>query len=307
VSSISETLGTSNDDVLDDVPVEPARAARDTEPLLSAKPAFPSARSMLFAILGGLVFEDPKPVWTASLLAVMSRGGFSEQTARQAIARAATAGWISGERSGRDTRWTLSPGLTTVFEHGTERVFGFSSECSEWDGKWLVLIISIPQEQRSVRKKLYSALQWAGLGNPTPGVWLTPHVDRGAEVGRVIDELGLRPSTLSFVGGPAEIGLSDAEIIDRAWDLDRVAATYRELLARFSELEVEQGDDVLLAHLELTSVLSHFPFMDPQLPDALVPDWIGREATRRLRALTTAWSTAAQSCWRAVVETTAPR
>jgi phenylacetic acid degradation operon negative regulatory protein len=293
--------------VLDDVPVDPAPAVGNIEPQLSAKTAFPSARSMLFAILGGLVFADPEPVWTASLLYVMNRGGFSEQTARQAIARASTAGWITGERSGRDTRWTLGPALIPVFERGPERVFGFSSEPSEWDGRWLVLIISVPHEHRSVRKKLYGALQWAGLGNPTPGVWLTPHVDRGAEVERVIDELGLRSSALSFVGGPAEIGLSEAEIIDRAWDLERVAATYRELLDRFSEIEVEQGDEVLLAHLELTSALSHFPFMDPQLPVALVPDWIGREATRRLRALTAAWSPAAHSRWHAVVETTAPR
>lgn len=292
--------------MLDDVPVDPAPAAK-IEPLLPDKTAFPSARSMLFAILGGLVFADPEPVWTASLLYVMNRGGFSEQTARQAIARASTAGWISGERSGRDTRWTLGPALIPVFERGPERVFGFSSEPSEWDGRWLVLIISVPHELRSVRKKLYGALQWAGLGNPTPGVWLTPHVDRSAEVERVIDELGLRSSALSFVGGPGEIGLSEAEIIDRAWDLDRVAATYRELLDRFSEIEVEQGDEVLLAHLELTSALSHFPFMDPQLPVALVPDWIGREATRRLRALTAAWSAAAHSRWHAVVETTAPR
>src|SRR6266567_5804209 len=83
--------------------------------VLPWRPAFPSARSMLFAILGGLVFADPEPVWTASLLYVMDCGGFSEQAARQAITRAAAAGWISGERSGRETRWTLGPALTTVF------------------------------------------------------------------------------------------------------------------------------------------------------------------------------------------------
>jgi phenylacetic acid degradation operon negative regulatory protein len=262
---------------------------------------------MLFAILGDLVFADPEPVWTASLLYVMHCGGFTEQAARQAIARAATAGWISGERWGRETRWTLSPSLSTVFEQGTERVFGFSADPTPWDRTWLVLIISIPQEQRSVRKKLYGALQWAGFGNPTPGVWLTPHVDRGAEVERVIDELGLRPSTMSFVGRPAAIGLTDAEVIERAWDLDRVASRYRELLARFSDLDVAQGDEALLAHLELTNALSHFPFLDPQLPEALVPDWIGREATRQLRALSRAWSAAALSRWRAIVEATTPR
>jgi phenylacetic acid degradation operon negative regulatory protein len=277
------------------------------ERFLPEQPAFPSARSMLFTILGGLVFADPEPVWTSSLLYVMKAGGFTEQAARQAIARGAAAGWITAGRWGRETRWTLGPELITMFEEGKERVFAFSDEPAPWDGQWLVVITSIPHEQRTVRKKLYGALRWAGLGNPTPGIWLTPHVDRAAEVDRVISELDLRSSTLSFVGQPAAIGLSDAEIIERAWDLEEVAATYDELLARFSRLDPEPGDEVLLAHLELTSALRHFPFIDPQLPETLIPDWIGREATRRLRELNAGWAVAAQSRWRGIVATTAPR
>ena len=160
------------------------------------------------------------------------------------------------------------------------------------------MIISIPGEQRTVRKRLYGALRWAGLGNPTPGIWLTPHVDRGAEVDRVIGQVDLRASTLSFVGQPTTIGLSVAEIIERSWDLETVAATYTDLLDRFSRLDPAPGDEVLLAHLELTSALRHFPFIDPQLPEALTPDGSRPEATRRLRELDARWSVGARARWR---------
>ncbi len=262
---------------------------------------------MLFTILGALVFADSEPVWTSSLLYVMRAGGITEQAARQAIARGAAAGWLTGGRWGRETRWTLGPELIAMFEEGTDRVFAFSDEPAPWTGEWLVVIITIPHQQRMVRKKLYGALRWAGLGNPTPGIWLTPHIDRAAEVDRVIAQLDLRSSTLSFVGRPASIGLHDAEIIERSWDLEQVATTYEELLARFSRLDPEPGDEVLLAHLELTSALRHFPFIDPQLPEALTPGWIGREATRRLRDLNAGWSVGAQARWRAIAATTAPR
>jgi phenylacetic acid degradation operon negative regulatory protein len=269
--------------------------------------AYPSARSLLFTILADLVYRDPQPVWTASLLYVLKRAGFTEQTARQAIARGAAAGWITGERRGRETRWTLTESLKRVFDEGVPRVYAFASGPQEWDGRWLVLTISVPQEQRTVRKRLYAALRWAGLGNPMPGLWVTPHTERLEEVERVIDELDLGGSTVSVVGAPGAAGMSEAEIVRRAWDLEAVAASYRELLARFEGMEPAPGDPVLLAHLELTGALRHFPYMDPQLPEAILPEWIGREATRRLRRLVADWSEAAHERWREIIASAAPR
>jgi phenylacetic acid degradation operon negative regulatory protein len=266
-----------------------------------------SARSLLFTILGDLVYPDPRPVWTASLLYVLKYAGFSEQAARQSISRGVAAGWMTSERRGREARLSLTPELHRRFDEGTRRVFAFSSDAQPWDGRWLVLITSIPQEQRAVRKRLYTALRWAGLGNPTPGVWLTPHTERVREVERVVVELGLRDSTVSVIGQPAAVGLSGGEIVRRAWDLAGVAASYEDLLIRFRDLEPEPGDPALLAHLELAGALRHFPFVDPQLPEALLPRWIGREVTKWSQELSATWSEAAHARWRAIVESTSPR
>src|SRR6202034_2771125 len=120
--------------------------------------------------------------------------------------------------------------------------YSMSGESSPWDGNWLILLVSIPQQQRAVRKKLYGALSWEGFGNPTPGVWLSPHPDRQAGVEQVIGSLGLRESTLAFVGSSLSIGLPDAAIVRRAWDLDEVTARHQQLLVRFSGMTAETGD-----------------------------------------------------------------
>lgn len=272
------------------------------------QPVHTSARSLLFTILGELVHPDPLPVWTASLLYVLKAAGFSEQASRQAIARGVAAGWMASERRGREARLRLTPELNRRFDEGERRVFAYNSADAEpWDGRWLMVMISIPNEHRTARKRMYSALQWAGLGNPTPGVWLTPHTDRADEIARVVADLGLRESTLSVVGEPAAIGLSEAEIVRRSWDLTSVAATYEDLRARFRDLRPEPGDAALLAHLDLAGALRHFPFVDPQLPEALLPRWVGRDVTRWSQQLSREWSEAAHARWRAIVEDTSPR
>ncbi|HYX58546.1 MAG TPA: hypothetical protein VE888_06010, partial [Streptosporangiaceae bacterium] len=73
-----------------------------------------SARSLLFTILGELVWPTGKPVWTATLVQVLRGLGIEEQTARQAIARAASSDWITAARNGREVSWSLTPKLRRI-------------------------------------------------------------------------------------------------------------------------------------------------------------------------------------------------
>ncbi|HEX3679130.1 MAG TPA: hypothetical protein VHU90_05360, partial [Galbitalea sp.] len=137
-----------------------------------------SARSLLLTILGELVWPTLAPAWTSSLLYVMNGLGIEERTARQAIVRGADSGWIEPVRSGREVAWSMSSQLADVFETGSRRVESLSDPFLDWDGNWLILLVTIPLALRTSRKKLYSGLEWAGFGNPTAGVWLTPHSER---------------------------------------------------------------------------------------------------------------------------------
>jgi phenylacetic acid degradation operon negative regulatory protein len=256
-----------------------------------------SARSVLLTVLGELVWPEDRPVWTAALLYVLKGLGIEEQTARQAIARGAAAGWISGERHGREVRWSLTEHGKQLIAEGAARVTSMSAATTGWDGRWLTLLVTIPHTHRTTRKQLYAGLTWAGFGNPTPGVWVSPHPERREEAARLIAELDLTEHTLSFVGPSASIGLSDADIVERAWDLAELRTRYEALLEALADVDPEPGDPMLFAHIQVVGEWQRVPFSDPQLPAELLPDWIGREVNARLEALREKWSPAVHARW----------
>src|ERR1017187_2607620 len=121
-----------------------------------------SARSLLMTILGELVWPTGQPAWTSALVYVFRGLGVEEQAARQAIARAAASAGMVPERRGREVRWSLGPRVGKIIESGAPRVFSLSDPFSRWDGRWLAVLVTIPQSHRSARRPLYSGLTWAG-------------------------------------------------------------------------------------------------------------------------------------------------
>jgi phenylacetic acid degradation operon negative regulatory protein len=165
-----------------------------------------------------------KPVPTATLLQVLGESGYEQHAARQAVNRCAQAGWIVGTRNGRESWWSITVEGQRIIEDGIRRVEDLGREPDAWDGCWLVLFVSIPHEIRSVRQRLYRSLSWSGFGSPAPGIWLTPFPARLSDVKHVIERLNLGSTTLSFVGHAGDVGLTDADIVRRAWSLDELAS-----------------------------------------------------------------------------------
>jgi phenylacetic acid degradation operon negative regulatory protein len=265
-----------------------------------------SARSNLLALLGEFVYPNNQQVWTSSLLYMMVGMGIEPQTARQAIARASNSGWIEGTRQGREVRWELTSAGKKLFAEGTKRIYALHADAEPWDGTWLVLLVSIPESQRAVRKRLYTALKWEGFGNPTAGVWVSPHLEKQKQAKKLIDNMGLSESTLAFAGQAIEFGQMDEETVRYAWDLAEVTEKYERLLVRYSGLEPAAGDPLLFSHVQLVNEWQHFPSMDPQLPEDLLPNWIGRRAAVMFHQLRDSWYDAAQQRWQEVVKETSP-
>jgi phenylacetic acid degradation operon negative regulatory protein len=249
-----------------------------------------SARSLLITILGELVWPTGGPVWTSTLVQVLNGLGVEEQTARQAIARAASSEWIVPERRGREVAWTLSAKLVQIFDSGSPRVYSLSDPFSDWDGSWLALWTTVPQSHRSARRRLYAGLTWAGFGNPSAGLWLSPHVERADEVRTLIEELDLTAHTISLVGTSRNIGMPESEIVARGWDLAALQDHYEQVLDAVTGLHPQGGDQTLLTHVRMLSEYQELPRTDPQLPEALLPDWIGRRVARRIEALRAQWT-----------------
>jgi phenylacetic acid degradation operon negative regulatory protein len=257
-----------------------------------------SARSVLLTMLGEFVLPSGEAPWTSTLLHVASGLGLEEKSARQALARLAADGWITAHRAGRRVRWALTQPGHELLAEGAARIYPFGGGAPAWDGRWLVLLVTVPEARRQLRHKLRTRLTWAGFGSPLPGVWVSPHPAREAEAKQVTEQLGLSAETFSFTGPFAGIG-AQRSLVEQAWHLDDLAAGYQAFLARFEGLRPAPGDGTLLAQIRLVHEWRQFPLADPGLPrELLPPDWIGARAAAVFAALHHAWEPAARSRWR---------
>jgi phenylacetic acid degradation operon negative regulatory protein len=258
------------------------------------------APSLLLTVLGEFVLPAGQPVWTAALVRALAEVGVEEKSARQALARTAGQGLVNADRAGRRVRWSLTEAGRRLLTEGAARIYGFSAAMPAWDGRWLIVAVTVPERQRQLRHRLRTRLTWAGLGNPMPGLWIGPDPAKQAEAARVIAELGLGGSAFSYVGCGGEIG-DLRQMVRQAWDLDGVARRYRRFIDRFEPLR-SMGDRAFANQIHLVQEWRHFPFLDPSLPRELLPArWPGTRAADLFRRRHEAWHGAAQVYWSAIL------
>lgn len=257
-----------------------------------------SARSLLTTLLGEYVLPAGAPVWTSTLVDVLALFDIEEKAARQALARTAAEGWLRSDRVGRRVRWSLTDPGRRLLAEGASRIYGFGSGVNEWDGHWLVVLVSVPESMRDLRHKLRTRLSWAGFGSPTPGVWITPHArDSEADAKLILDELDLSAQAMSFLSSYGALG-SEQSMVASAWDLADVAARYQRFIDEFESLAPATPDEVLRAQALLVHEWRRFPFLDPQLPSDLLPaKWSGTTATALFNELHLRWRAPAQARW----------
>src|SRR5947209_5062750 len=117
-----------------------------------------SANSLLLTVLGEFVLPDGRPVWTSSLLTLFRELGVEEKALRQALMRTADDGWIVGDRLGRRTRWQLTESGRRLLSEGSARIYGFRGPPEDWDGQWLLLLVTVPENNRGLRTRLRTQL-----------------------------------------------------------------------------------------------------------------------------------------------------
>jgi phenylacetic acid degradation operon negative regulatory protein len=228
----------------------------------------PAARSMLLTVLGEYVLPAEDGVWQETLIAALGSLDYKTHAARQALARSVGGGWLRTERHGRRARMYLTDETREMLSSGAARIYGFG-EPRPWDGRWLLVVVRVPEQRRDVRHLIRSQLAWAGFGSLGNGLWITPHVDREAEVTRIVTDLSVA-ELLSFRAEFGGIG-DPAKAVADAWDLEAVAERYREFVSSFSRLRPKAPEAVFRAQTELVHTWRKFPFLDPDLPQEVLP------------------------------------
>jgi phenylacetic acid degradation operon negative regulatory protein len=280
-------------------------AARPPEVIRRREVRHTSARSLLMTVLGEFVLPRGRPVWTWVLVDTLAGFGVTEKSARQALARTAAEGLLEPERVGRRTRWELTRPARRLLSEGARRIYEFGRSERPWDGRWLLLLVSVPEAKRDLRHRLRTRLSWAGFGSPEAGVWISPHLGREGEALEVVKELGLADCAMSFTAAFGLIGGQDA-MVRRAWDLTGLEERYEAFLAGFGDLEPADRAGALHAQTQLVHEWRRFPFLDPQLPGALLPaNWSGAKAAGLFHRKHAQWEQAAGQRWDEMTSTRA--
>lgn len=261
-----------------------------------------SARSLLLTVLGEFVLPAGEPVWTAAFLRALGLLGVEEKAVRQALARSATEGWLAGERQGRRTAWRLTPSGERLLTDGTERIYGFGRPVGAWDGRWLLVLASVPETSRRLRHLLRTRLAWNGLGNLSPGVWVSPRPGREHEVREVLAGIGVADTATLFTGRLGDLAEA-RRVAGRAWDLDGIGLAYEDFRDAVRALRPADDPGTFAAHARLVQEWRRFPFLDPALPAELLPDdWPGSQAFALFHERHGAWRPVADRQWKAMAQ-----
>jgi phenylacetic acid degradation operon negative regulatory protein len=221
-----------------------------------------------------------------------------EGSARQALARTSSRGLLGSERIGRRTRWSLTDRGRSVLTEGAARIYGHGFEIPEWDGRWLLVLTTVPEQNRHLRSRLRNRMTWAGLGQLGPGVWVSPWTDREPGIHSILAELELTSGAMTWLGSPGALGDVEHRVED-IWDLDAIAAEYESFVDAADAEDPSTPEESFVALVELVHDWRHFPATDPGLPEALLPGgWPVREASAVFRDRRKKWSPAAWRYWR---------
>lgn len=255
-------------------------------------------------MLGEFVLPAGGQVWTSTLLGGLMAIGYAERNVRQAIARLGDDGVVRSEHHGRRARWLLTEEGTQLLKSGSERIYSFGERSEQWDGSWLVVVCQIPETRRQARHQFRARMAFAGYGFLTSTTALSPHQDREDAANAIVRSLGVEESAVVFRAVSGAL-TDDESLLAQAWDLDALAVEYESFVARFESVTPIDPIEAFVSTVELVDAWRRFPFIDPELPDGLVPEgWIGIRARELFERQRHAWQEPARR-WFAASETAA--
>jgi phenylacetic acid degradation operon negative regulatory protein len=264
-----------------------------------------SAKSVLLTVLGEFVLRNGGSVWTSTVVRAMAALGIEERNARQATFRLAESGYVQSEKEGRRARLHLTGGGTRLLTEGSRRIYEFGAYDDTWDGRWVVVVCFIPEEQRTKRHQLRSQLGFAGFGFIAPGVAVSPHLSSEPAANTILEGLELLPGAVVLRAETGDV-VEPHEILARGWDLDGLASEYEEFIKGFARRSPRADEARFTSLVELVHAWRRFPFIDPEIPARLLPGrWPGRRAKTLFDDMHRDWSPGAGS-WYHALESSAP-
>jgi phenylacetic acid degradation operon negative regulatory protein len=239
-------------------------------------------RALLLTLYGAYLRDLGGWAAVADLVTLMEDVEVGAHSTRSAISRMKQGGFLIAERRHGVAGYVLTEEATAMLQEGDERIYQVIEQ-ADADGDWIMVVFSVPEEERAQRHRLRSRLAWLGFGQLSSGVWIAPS-STAPHARRMLERTGLDGYVTTWIGRPDDPA-SIEDWIGDAWDLSGLAAAYRDFAAAHepvvAALESEAADDraAFAAYLRLLSHWRRLPFMDPGLPRRFLPSpWPGDHA-----------------------------
>lgn len=235
-----------------------------------------SPQRLLVAVLSDLRGAGEIRLPSAALVQLLGEFGVSAVGARSALSRLGRRGLLVSTKTGRNTSYGLSPEAAAHIARNTRRVLTFGDADPVWDGRWRIVVFSLPENQRDVRYLLRCRLRNLGFAPLFDGTWVSPTASPD-DASQVLGELAIDTATVVTADGVQHY--AGGRSLVEAWDVDVLRATYEGFIAEAEQLVGPAVNRLtptaaLVARTDLMQRYRRFPGLDPRLPLELMPaDW----------------------------------
>jgi phenylacetic acid degradation operon negative regulatory protein len=244
-----------------------------------------NTRSMIFTLYGDYIRHYGNKIWIGSLIRLLNEFGHNDQAVRAAISRMLKQGWVESEKQGNKSFYFLSELGSNRIEEAAGRIFKLKPE--EWDGKWRILMYTIPEEIRNIRDELRKELVWSGFGTFSNSCWVSPN-----NLEKQVKDLIIKYDIEEYVDffeaeykGPHK----NKRLIEKSWDLEDINEKYQGFISEYSQKYIIDKNKIIKGEMtpaecfvertKLVHEYRKFLFVDPGLPEELLPKkWLGGHA-----------------------------
>ena len=247
----------------------------------------------MLTFFGRFLGDRPLAVSSAGIIDVLARVGISEDAVRSTLARMVRRELLVRHKRGRQMYFAVTEHGKRILIDGKNRMSKSVSFDTDWDETWTIVSFSLPNDWRHQRQDLRSQLTWAGFGLLQPGLWIAPGKVTVAEF---LSELGLLNFVTVMVGKP-ETPTDGAEIVNKAFQLDAIASSYRNFLADWdSQKPWNEWPDDLARQLILHTDWLQLVRRNSRLPAIYLPkDWPAFRAEEVFHALSNKFQAQAEA------------
>lgn len=237
------------------------------------------ARSALFDVYGDHVTRRGGWAPVAGLVKALSALGIAAPATRTAVSRMAREGWLEPVELSGQRGYSATSVARRHLQEAHRRIY--RTQHALWNGSWDIVMVS-HHGSRASRNRMVASLQYLGYAQLAPGVWIAPR--RSSELAERLaaESAQWHAFTGAFDG-------VDHELAAKLWDLETLAAAYREFACRLDADRslVEAGvshQHAFVMRSRMVNQWRKFLFLDPGLPTAVLPaDWPGEDAARRFQ------------------------